>query len=57
MLGSIRAGERVTVEELMAETGIGFVSAEGVLRALTSAQLFQQHGREYIRMAGISSRV
>ena len=50
-LGSMRAGDVITVDRIVAETGMGAESAELVLESLVRADLFERHGEQFMRIS------
>ena len=50
MLDAMHAGDLTTVREAVDKTGIGVESAELVLDALVRADLFEQHGDQFVRL-------
>jgi hypothetical protein len=47
----MRAGDVVTVDRIVAETGMGVESATLVLDSLVRADLFERHGEQFIRVS------
>jgi len=50
MLNALNAGDVITVERAVTETGIGVESVEVVLNTLVRANLFEQRGYHFIRV-------
>ena len=50
-LGAMRAGDVITVDRIVAETGMGAESAEVVLDSLVRADLFERHGEQFMRIS------
>jgi hypothetical protein len=51
MLTAMHTGAVITVDEVVAETGIAVESVEVVLEALARAHLFQRHGQHFMRVS------
>ena len=51
MLDAMRTGDTTTVRAIVDKTGIGAESAELVLEALVRADLFEQHGDQFLRVS------
>ena len=51
MLDAMRTGDVTTVRAIVDKTGIGAESAELVLEALVRADLFEQHGDQFLRVS------
>ena len=49
MLNALNAGDVITVDGAVAETGIGVESATLVVDSLVRANIFEQHGHRFIR--------
>ena len=47
----MRAGDVISVDELATDTGIGMESAALVLDSLVSAELFERHDRQFVRVS------
>ena len=47
----MRAGDVISVDELATDTGIGTESAELVLDSLVSAELFERHDQQFVRVS------
>jgi hypothetical protein len=50
MLVAMHLGDVVTVDTAIEKSGIGAESAELVFDALVRADLFEQHGRQFVRV-------
>jgi len=50
-LGAMRAGDVITLDRIVAETGMGAESAELVLDSLVRADLFERHGEQFMRIS------
>ena len=51
LLDTMHAGDVTTVREAVDKTGIGVESAQLVLDALVRADLFEQHGDQFLRVS------
>jgi hypothetical protein len=51
MLNALNAGDVITVDRAVTETGIGVESATLVLDSLVRASLFEQRGHHFIRVS------
>ena len=51
MLTAMPAGNVITVDEVVAETGIAAESVEVVLDALVRAHLFERQGQQFMRVS------
>jgi len=51
MLVAMHLGDVVTVDAAIQQSGIGVKAAERVFDALVRADLFEQHGRQFVRVS------
>ena len=51
MLTAMHTGDAITVDEVVAETGIAVESVEVVLDVLARAHLFERHGQHFARVS------
>ena len=51
MLNALNAGDVITVDRAVTETGIVIESVELVLKTLVRANLFEQNGHHFIRVS------